>query len=107
MIANMPFDTASVGSTTYLYANGYPETAYVVTSWAVEPLPPRPRGDTRRFRADWLPPPVPLELATLPMPELQLEPRVPTARRSGCRSRGRRPLRSRPGRRNKRDGGTT
>lgn len=47
--------------------------------------------------------PVYLDAAAEPVDvsERDPEPRIPTARRSGCRARGRRPLRARPGRRRK------
>lgn len=43
--------------------------------------------------------PVIVELAAEPpaIEQPEPEPRVPTARRAGCRARGRRPVRSRPG----------
>ncbi len=43
--------------------------------------------------------PLDLDVVALPVDvsDPEPEPRIPTARRAGCRSRGRRPMRSRPG----------
>ena len=51
-----------------------------------------------KFRADRLPIPAVLELRRIiEIEEPAPEPRIPTARRAGCRARGRRPIRSLPG----------